>query len=126
MGETKTGKVGNVSVDSLSAELDRDLVGTNQFDVNEVEDLMGVWVNQTIEQGMNISRNIVLLADFPKTVEGQKKNRLKGFSMQSLHTAAAQIATNRGDVFIIGGVEHMGRARHLLCIILVPAVFFRQ
>ena len=28
--------------------------------------------------------------------------------MQALHTAAAQIATNQGDIFIIGGVEHMG------------------
>jgi len=28
--------------------------------------------------------------------------------MQAIHTAAAQIATNQGDIFIIGGVEHMG------------------
>ena len=28
--------------------------------------------------------------------------------MQALHTAAAQIMTGQGDVFIVGGVEHMG------------------
>ena len=27
---------------------------------------------------------------------------------EALHTAAAQIMTGNGDVFVIGGVEHMG------------------
>ena len=57
---------------------------------------------------MNIGRNIGLLAGLPKTVAGQTVNRLCGSSMQAIHTAAAQIATNQGDIFIIGGVEHMG------------------
>ena len=39
---------------------------------------------------------------------GQTVNRLCGSSMQALHTAAAQIMTGQGDVFIVGGVEHMG------------------
>ena len=34
----------------------------------------------------------------------QTINRLCGSSMQALHTAAAQIQTNQGDVFVIGGV----------------------
>ena len=108
MGKTKNGMFRNVRADSLSAELVRALVARNQFDVNEVEDLIWGCVNQTLEQGMNIGRNIGLLADLPKTVAGQTVNRLCGSSMQALHTAAAQIATNQGDVFIIGGVEHMG------------------
>ena len=86
----------------------RALVARNQFDVNEVEDLIWGCVNQTLEQGMNIGRNIGLLAGLPKTVAGQTVNRLCGSSMQAIHTAAAQIATNQGDIFIIGGVEHMG------------------
>ncbi|MFW1767976.1 acetyl-CoA C-acyltransferase, partial [Acinetobacter bereziniae] len=94
----------NVRADSLSAELVRALVARNQFDVNEVEDLIWGCVNQTLEQGMNIGRNIVLLADLPKTVGGQTVNRLCGSSMQSIPTAAAQIATNQGDIFIVGGV----------------------
>ena len=97
----------NVRADSLSAELVRALVARNQFDVNEVEDLIWGCVNQTLEQGMNIYRNIGLLAGLPKTVAGQTVNRLCGSSMQAIHTAAAQIATNQGDIFIIGGVEHM-------------------
>jgi acetyl-CoA acyltransferase len=57
---------------------------------------------------MNIARNIAMLAELPRTVAGQTVNRLCGSSMQALHTAAAQIMTGNGDVFVIGGVEHMG------------------
>lgn len=108
MGKSKNGMFRNVRADSMSAELVRALVKRNDFDTNEVEDVIWGCVNQTLEQGMNISRNIGLLADIPKTAGGQTVNRLCGSSMQALHTAAAQIMTNQGDVFIIGGVEHMG------------------
>lgn len=66
MGKTKNGMFRNVRADSLSAELVRALVARNQFDTNEVEDLIWGCVNQTLEQGMNIGRNIGLLADLPK------------------------------------------------------------
>ncbi|MEB6680134.1 acetyl-CoA C-acyltransferase FadA [Acinetobacter lwoffii] len=108
MGKTKNGMFRNVRADSMSAELVRALLVRNEFDPHEVEDVIWGCVNQTLEQGMNIARNIALLADLPKTVAGQTVNRLCGSSMQAIHTAAAQIATNQGDIFIIGGVEHMG------------------
>ncbi len=108
MGKSKNGMFRNVRADSMSAELVRALVKRNEFDTKLVEDVIWGCVNQTLEQGMNIGRNIGLLADIPKTAGGQTVNRLCGSSMQALHTAAAQIMTNQGDVFIIGGVEHMG------------------
>ena len=108
MGRSKNGMFRNVRADSMSAQLVRALVARNQFDTNEVEDVIWGCVNQTMEQGMNIARNIGLLAELPKTAAGQTVNRLCGSSMQAIHTAAAQIATGQGDVFIIGGVEHMG------------------
>ena len=98
----------NVRADSMSAELVKALVARNPFDTKLVEDVIWGCVNQTLEQGMNIGRNIGLLAELPRTTAGQTVNRLCGSSMQALHTAAAQIMTGQGDVFIIGGVEHMG------------------
>ncbi len=108
MGKSKNGMFRNVRAERLSAELIRALVARNQFDVNEVEDVIWGCVGQTLEQGFNIARNAALLAELPKTVAGQTINRLCGSSMQAIHTAAAQIATNQGEIFIIGGVEHMG------------------
>lgn len=108
MGKSKNGMFRNVRADSMSAELVRAILRRNPFDTSEVEDVIWGCVNQTLEQGMNIARNIGLLADVPKTAGGQTVNRLCGSSMQAIHTAAAQIMTGQGDVFIVGGVEHMG------------------
>ena len=121
MGKTKNGMFRHVRADSLSAELVRALVARNDFDTNDVEDIIWGCVNQTLEQGLNIGRNIGLLADIPKTAGGQTINRLCGSSMQALHTAAAQIMTGQGDLFIIGGVEHMGHVGMMHGIDLNPA-----
>ncbi len=121
MGKTKNGMFRHVRADSLSAELVRALVQRNDFDTNDVEDIIWGCVNQTLEQGLNIGRNIGLLADIPKTAGGQTVNRLCGSSMQALHTAAAQIMTQQGDLFIIGGVEHMGHVGMMHGVDLNPA-----
>jgi acetyl-CoA acyltransferase len=122
MGRTKAGMFRNVRADSLSAELVKALFKRNpNVDPNEVEDVIWGCVNQTMEQGMNIARNIAMLAELPRTVPGQTVNRLCGSSMQSLHTAAAQIMTGQGDVFVIGGVEHMGHVGMMHGIDLNPA-----
>lgn len=121
MGKTKNGMFRHVRADNLSAELVRALVERNDFDANDIEDIIWGCVNQTLEQGMNIGRNIGLLAGIPKTAGGQTVNRLCGSSMQALHTAAAQIMTNQGDTFIIGGVEHMGHVGMMHGIDLNPA-----
>ena len=122
MGRSKAGMFRNVRADSLSAELVKALFKRNpNVDPNEVEDVIWGCVNQTMEQGMNIARNIAMLAELPRTVPGQTVNRLCGSSMQSLHTAAAQIMTGQGDVFVIGGVEHMGHVGMMHGIDLNPA-----
>jgi acetyl-CoA acyltransferase len=109
MGRSKGGMFRNVRADTLSAELMKALFTRNPgVDPAEVEDVIWGCVNQTLEQGMNIARNASLLAGLPHTVAAQTVNRLCGSSMQALHAAAAQIMTGQGDVFVIGGVEHMG------------------
>jgi acetyl-CoA acyltransferase len=122
MGRSKGGMYRNVRAEVLSAELIKALFRRNPgADMNEVEDVIWGCVNQTLEQGMNLARNALLLAGLPHTVPGQTVNRLCGSSMQALHTAAAQIMTNQGDVFVIGGVEHMGHVGMMHGIDLNPS-----
>ena len=112
MGRSRNGQFRNVRADAMSAELIKALFQRNLgIDQNEVEDVIWGCVNQTLEQGMNVARNIAMLAELPRTVAGQTVNRLCGSSMQALHTAAAQIMTGNGDIFVIGGVEHMGHVQ---------------
>lgn len=122
MGRTKNGMFRHVRADTISAELVKALFKRNpNANPEEVEDVIWGCVNQTLEQGMNVARNIAMLAQLPRTVPGQTVNRLCGSSMQALHTAAAQIMTGQGDVFVIGGVEHMGHVGMMHGIDLNPA-----
>lgn len=109
MGKSKNGMFRNVRAEKLSANLIEALKERNPgWKVDQTEDVIWGCVNQTLEQGMNIARNIALLAGMPRTTAAQTVNRLCGSSMQALHMAAQGIMTGNGDVFVIGGVEHMG------------------
>lgn len=109
MGRTKNGMFRNVRAEKLSANLIQALAARNPgWKLETTEDVIWGCVNQTLEQGMNVARNIALLAGMPRTTAAQTVNRLCGSSMQALHMAAQGIQTGNGDVFVIGGVEHMG------------------
>ena len=72
MGRSRNGQFRNVRADSMSAELIKALFQRNLgIDQNEVEDVIWGCVNQTLEQGMNVARNIAMLAEMPRTVAGQ-------------------------------------------------------
>ncbi|GGA89531.1 3-ketoacyl-CoA thiolase [Neiella marina] len=109
MGRSKNGMFRNVRAETLSAHLMKGLLKRNPaLDPNDIEDVIWGCVQQTLEQGFNIARNASLLAQLPKSVAGVTVNRLCGSSMEALHQAARAIMTDMGDVFIVGGVEHMG------------------
>ncbi|MDU0353094.1 acetyl-CoA C-acyltransferase FadA [Paraglaciecola aquimarina] len=109
MGRSKGGIFRNVRAETLSAHLMTKLVERNpKLDPSEIEDIIWGCVQQTKEQGFNIARNAQLLTDIPRTTSAVTVNRLCGSSMQALHDAASGIMSGRGDVYMIGGVEHMG------------------
>ena len=62
----------------------------------------------TTRQGFNIARMASIMAGLPQEVSAQTVNRLCGSSMTAVHTATMSIQSGNGDVFIVGGVEHMG------------------
>ena len=109
MGKSKNGSFRNVRAEALSAAMMTALLERNDaLNPADIEDVMWGCVNQTKEQGFNIARNAAVLAGIPHTVAGQTINRLCGSSMAALHAVAQNIMTGNGDVFIAGGVEHMG------------------
>lgn len=108
MGRSKGGAFINVRAENLSATLVNALFERNpQVDRADVEDVVWGCVNQTLEQGFNVARSVGLLAGLPKQVAAQTVSRLCGSSMSALHIAAQGIMTGYGDVFVVGGVEHM-------------------
>lgn len=109
MGRSKGGMFRNVRAENLSAAMITALLDRNpKVDPNEVEDVIWGCVQQTMEQGFNIARFASLMTRIPHTASAQTINRLCGSSMSALHTAAMSIMTGNGEVFVVGGVEHMG------------------
>lgn len=109
MGRSKNGVFRNVRAEDLSAELMRSILKRNpNLNPAEIEDIIWGCVQQTLEQCYNIGRNAQLLTEIPKTVPAQTINRLCGSSMTAVHMAAQGIWSNQGDIYLVGGVEHMG------------------
>ncbi len=109
MGRSKGGMFRNRRAENIAADLVNALLKRNpQLDPNEIEDVLFGCVQQTLEQGYNVARNICLLSALPLGVSAQTINRNCGSSMSALHIAAASIMANQGDVFLCGGIEHMG------------------
>ena len=109
MGRSKGGVFRNVRAENLSADLIKALLARNEaLDPEEIEDVIWGCVQQTKEQGFNIARQSALLAGLPLTVSGQTVNRLCGSSMTALHAATNAIKGGMGNVYLVGGVEHMG------------------
>ncbi|WP_297530552.1 acetyl-CoA C-acyltransferase FadA [Thalassolituus sp.] len=109
MGRSKGGVFRNVRAETISANLINALFERNPG-VNPalVEDIIWGCVNQTKEQGFNVARQIGLMTVVPKEAGALTVNRLCGSAMSAIHTAAQAIQTGNGDVFVVGGVEHMG------------------
>ena len=123
MGKTKNGVFRNVRAENLSAALVKALFKRNpNVDQKDVEDLIWGCVNQTLEQGFNMARAVSLLAGLPITCAAQTVNRLCGSSMSAIHTAAQAIMTGQGDVFVVGGVEHMGHVGMMHGVDVNPAL----
>ncbi|NVK72444.1 MAG: acetyl-CoA C-acyltransferase FadA [Oceanospirillaceae bacterium] len=123
MGKTKNGVFRNVRAENLSAELVKALFKRNpSVEQKDVEDLIWGCVNQTLEQGFNMARAVSLLAGLPITCAAQTVNRLCGSSMSAIHTAAQAIMTGQGDVFVVGGVEHMGHVGMMHGVDVNPAL----
>ncbi|RIK07016.1 MAG: acetyl-CoA C-acyltransferase [Acidobacteria bacterium] len=57
------------------------------------------------QQGMNVGRNIALLAGLPVTVPGTTVNRFCSSSLQAIRMAFHAIKAGEGDTYVASGVE---------------------
>src|SRR3954465_8474504 len=95
--------------DELAGQVLNALVGRNEVDPAEVEDVQLGCVTQIGEQGWNIGRMVPLVAGGPETVCGTTVDRQCGSSMQTNFNAATAIWAGQLDVVVSAGVEMMSR-----------------
>jgi acetyl-CoA acyltransferase len=102
-----TGYFRDVRADELSAGLIKSLVERTGIDPHLIDDVRWGCVQQQGEQGYDIGRIAVLMADLPIEVGGVTINRNCASSLQAINDAATAIMAGVENVQIAGGVEHM-------------------
>lgn len=103
------GALAKTRPDDMAASVIKALVKDTGVNPDHIEDLLMGCAFPEAEQGFNIARIVVNLADLPISVGGGTVNRFCGSSMTSIHIAAGAIQMGAGDVFICAGVESMSR-----------------
>lgn len=103
------GALAKTRPDDMAAEVVKALVAQTGVNANDIEDLLLGCAFPEAEQGFNLARIIVNLADLPVTIAGATVNRFCGSSMTTIHMAAGYIQLGAGDVYICAGVESMSR-----------------
>ncbi|NOT85536.1 MAG: thiolase family protein [Methylococcaceae bacterium] len=103
------GLLARVRPDDLAAQVVKGLIQKTGVNPADIEDLILGCAFPEGEQGMNLARILVYLAELPLSVAGMTLNRFCGSSMQAIHIAAGAIQMNAGEVFICAGVESMSR-----------------
>ncbi|MEQ1638351.1 MAG: thiolase family protein [Methylococcales bacterium] len=103
------GLLARVRPDDLAAQVVKGLIHQTGVNPADIEDLILGCAFPEGEQGMNIARLLVYLAELPISIAGMTLNRFCGSSMQAVHIAAGAIQMNAGEVFICAGVESMSR-----------------
>lgn len=103
------GALAKVRPDDLAANTIKGLIERTGVKAEDIEDLVLGCAFPEGEQGFNLARLVVLLADLPQSIGGITMNRFCGSSMSAIHYAAGQIALGAGEVFICAGVESMSR-----------------
>ena len=96
--------------DALLAHTLDGLLERAGMDAEEIEDVINGTVTQAGEQGANVGRLGVMLADFPVTVPAVSLNRMCGSSQQAAHFASQAIGVGDISYAIASGVESMTRA----------------
>lgn len=110
VGRAAKGGLKDVRPDDLGALVVKAaLERAGSLDASLVEDVIFGCAMPEGEQGLNVARNIAILAGIPSTAAGATVNRFCASGLQSINMAAQNIMLGMGDVFVAGGVESMSR-----------------
>lgn len=108
MGRAEKGVLAGMRIDDLGALIIREaLKRVPGLDPKEIEDVLIGCAMPEGEQGMNVARNISLLAGIPHSAAAVTVNRFCASGLESINTAALRVMTGNGDVFLAGGIETM-------------------
>lgn len=105
----KDGSLYSVKPVDLIAGLLRALQARNQLDTSQVDDVVLGCVSPVGEQGGNIAKTAVLVADWDVSVAGVQLNRFCASGLEAVNIGAMKVRSGFEDLVVVGGVESMSR-----------------
>jgi acetyl-CoA acyltransferase len=108
VGKAPRGMFRNTRPDDLLAHVLRSVLAqAPSLDPAAIGDVIVGCAMPEAEQGMNVARIALLLADLPNTVPGMTVNRFCSSGLQAVALAADRIRLGEAEVMIAGGTESM-------------------
>jgi len=108
VGKALRGTLRHTRPDDLAATVVRELVASHpNMDPARIGDVIMGCAMPEAEQGMNVGRNIALIAGLPVTVPGMTMNRFCCSGLETINYGAMKIAAGMDDIVIAGGTETM-------------------
>ncbi len=108
MGRAIKGQFARTRIDDLGAAVVKAaLAKVPQLKTSDIEDVLVGCAMPEGEQGLNVARNISLLAGVPFSAGAVTINRFCGSSLEAINQAASAVMAGNGDCFICVGVESM-------------------
>ncbi len=108
VGRALKGTLRHTRPDDLGAAVVRQLVAQYpDLDPELLGDVIMGCAMPEGEQGMNVGRNIALMAGLPVSVPGMTINRFCSSGLETVNYAALKIACGQSEAVIAGGVETM-------------------
>ncbi|NHM26471.1 acetyl-CoA C-acyltransferase [Desulfofundulus sp. TPOSR] len=108
VGKAPRGKLRNTRPEDMAeAVLKEALARVPGLDPAEIDDVIFGCAFPEAEQGMNVTRNIVLKAGLPDSVPGATVNRYCSSGLEAIAIAATRIMAGFAEVYVAGGVESM-------------------
>jgi acetyl-CoA C-acetyltransferase len=110
VGRAFKGSLVDARADDMGGFIVRDLLDkVPAVDGESVEDVMLGCANMVGEQGMNVGRQVSLLAGLPDSVPATTVTRFCASSLQTIRMAFHAIKAGEGDTYVAGGVESVSR-----------------
>ncbi len=108
IGKAQRGALRNSRPDDLAAAVVRALIDKYpQVPTDEIDDVILGCAFPEAEAGMNMARNVALMAGLPDLVPGMTINRFCASGLQALAIAADRIRAGSAQIVIAGGAESM-------------------
>lgn len=93
----------------LAAQTLKAIQARNTLDTSSVDDVILGIVTPVGEQGCNLARPAILMADYDESVSGIQIDRACSSGLDAVNLGAAQIMAGQAGMVIGGGVESMSR-----------------